>query len=219
MNKSSGDRLKEVREKRFETAKAAADAFGWNEVTYRSHESGGRNFPLSTARKYAQAFGTTAAHLLGIGSGANSSPINQVILLPLVARVSAGAFRLDEGSDMDGIQVPAVPHSDIPPEAQYALIVEDQSVNKRIADGAYAICAPLDRYPGGPRHGQFVHVVRERAGMHEHTIKKIHYTPKGTLLMPYSTDPRYQDAVKLDAPEDDTIVRIHGVVIGVFEAL
>lgn len=220
MNRTPADRLKEVRERRYATAKEAAIAHGWNEVTYRSHEAGTRNFPLHTARKYAQAFGVSAAWLFGIGnSGGEPRPVNHVVGVPLVARASAGAFRIDEGQDFEGIQVPAVPHSDVPADVQYAIAVDGPSVNRRIPDGAYAICAPFDRYPGGAKHGQLVHVVRERAGMHEHSIKEIHYTAKGAVLMPCSTDPRYQERIDLSAPEDDTTVTIRGVVIGSYQPL
>lgn len=222
MNRTPAERLKAAREKRFETAADAARAYGWNEVTYRAHESGTRNFPMAAARKYAQAFGVSASHLLGLAANANApdhSYVNHVISVPLVAQVSAGSFRVDEGVNLGETSVPAVPHSDVSAEVQYAVVIDGPSVNKRIPDGAYAICAPFDRYPGGPKHGQLVHVVRERAGLHEHTIKEIHYTRKGAVLMPCSTDPRYQDAITLDAPEDDTTVTIRGVVIGVFQVL
>lgn len=220
MVKQPGDRLKELRLKRFETAQQAADAFGWNVVTYRSHESGMRNIPLPAARKYAVAFGSTPAHILGMATGSvPSEPVNLVTLVPLVARASAGAFRYDEGLETEGVQVPAVPRADIAAGVQYAVQVDGPSVNKRIADGAFAICAPYDKYPGGPKHGQLVHVVRERAGLHEHTIKEIQYTRKATLLVPCSTDPRFQEPIDMAAIEDETTVRICGVVIGSFQPM
>lgn len=219
MKRTPAERLKELREKRFETAKAAADAFGWNEVTYRSHESGMRNIPLPAARKYAIAFGVTPGSILGIEPGGNSSGINPTLNVPLVATVSAGAFRVDDGLDIEGVQVPAVPRPDIPAGVQYSVVVDGQSVNKRIPDGAFAICAPFDKYPGGPKHGQLVHVIRERSGLVEHTIKELQYSRDGMILMPVSTDPRYQERVVLATGEEGEIVRIHGVVIGVFQPL
>lgn len=222
MIQTPADRLKSLRSKRFETAKEAADAFGWNEVTYRSHESGGRNIPVSSAKKYAGAFGSTAAYILGIGSGdagAKQEPVNHVVKVPVVAKASAGAFRFDEGLELEGSIVPVVPRADIPAGVQYAVVVDGPSVNLRIPDGAYAICAPYENYPGGAKHGQLVHVVRERAGLFEHTIKELRFTDRGTTLVPCSTDPRHQSAVQLSAPEDDTTVSIRGVVIGVFQAI
>lgn len=220
MNRTPAERLKELREKRYETAKEAADAFGWNEVTYRSHESGGRNIPLHTARKYATAYGSTASYILGLNNHTPDVPaVNHVVHVPLVGRVSAGAFRFDEGTKAKGIPVPAVPRPDIPAGVQYAVEVDGPSVNLLIADGAFAICAPLDKYPGYPKHGQLVHVVRERAGMFEHTIKEIQYTPEGQILVPRSSDPAYQEVIKLDHSDQDTLVTIHGVVIGAYTPL
>jgi DNA-binding XRE family transcriptional regulator len=219
MNGSPAERLRAAREKRYATAKDAATAHGWNEVTYRSHENGIRNFPLSAARKYAKAFGVSPSYLLGIAVNgeAHAAPVNSVINVPLVARASAGAFRVDEGLDVDGVLVPAVPHPTVPAAVQYAVLIDGPSVNRRIADGAFAICAPFDKFPGGPAHGQLVHVVRERAGLHEHTIKEIRYTAKGAILMPCSTDPRYQEQITIASAEDDTNVRIAGVVIGAYQ--
>lgn len=115
--------------------------------------------------------------------------------------------------------MPAVPHPSVPVEAQYSVAVDGPSVNKKIADGAFAICARYDRYPGGAQHGQLVHVIRERAGLREHTIKELQFTRKGMILAPCSTDPRYQEILELGAEEADTTVTIEGVVIGVFQTL
>lgn len=220
MKDSPADRLRKLRSKRgFDTAKDAADAFGWNEVTYRSHENGTRNIPLATARKYAQALGSTAAFILSEADLVDSALVNSVTNVTLVARVSTGTFRYDEGIEEGGFDVPAVPRGDIPASAQYAVIVDGPSVNKRIPDGAFAICAAFDSFPGGAQHGQLVHVVRERAGLHEHTIKELRFGRDGMTLMPVSSDPRYQEAVKLSSGDDGEIVRIQGIVIGVFQPI
>lgn len=223
MKDSPADRLKKLRiAKLYETAKDAAEAFGWPVPTYRSHENGSRGIPIDAARKYAAAFGSSAAHILGmgVGNGSVSDDTVTVTNAPVLARVSAGAFRDDEGLEEGAVsQVPVVPRKDIPAQLQYAVVVDGPSVNKRIPDGAYAICAPLDSFPGGQQHGQLVHVVRERAGLHEHTIKELRYTSKGAILVPCSTDPRYQEPIPLSTGTADEIVRIHGVVIGVFQPM
>jgi hypothetical protein len=221
MSKPPAERLKELREKRgFETAKAAADAYGWNEVTYRSHESGMRNIPVHAARKYAVAFNSSPAYILGVSSAAGDQSIPKLtITVPVQAVASAGAFRIDYEEYQRGIEVPAVPRADVPSASQYALEIDGPSVNLRIPDGAFAICAPLDKMPGGAKHGALVHVIRQRAGLLEHTVKELHYTAEGRILMPCSSDPRYQDRFWPDAPEDGTEVRIAGVVIGAFVPL
>lgn len=221
MNKTPADRLKELRVKRnFETAKAAADAYGWNEVTYRAHENGGRNIPIHTARKYALAYGSSAQYILGIGSQSadqKDGTAPQLVSVRVVGKASAGAFRFEEALDSyRGFDVPAVPRPDIPAGVQYAVEVDGPSVNLKIPDGAYAICAPLDKFPGGPKHGQLVHVVRERAGLYEHTIKELQYTPEGRRLVPCSSDPRFQEPLAIGELNGDDVVRIQGVVIGAY---
>jgi transcriptional regulator with XRE-family HTH domain len=212
------DRLRELRARKgFSTAIDAARAFGWNEHTYKSHENAIRGIRLDAARKYAAAYNSSAAFILTGQVTGETPEVNSVINVPVVARVSAGAFRDDEGLEIEGILVPAVPRRDIAASLQYSVLIDGPSVNKRIPDGAYAICAPYASYPGGAQHGQLVHVVRERSGLFEHTIKELRYTATGSTLVPVSTDPKYQDAIRLDTGETDEIVRIQGVVIGTFQ--
>ena len=50
--------------KGYSSAVEAAEAFGWNVVTYRAHENGSRGIKPDLARKYARAFGVSAEHIL-----------------------------------------------------------------------------------------------------------------------------------------------------------
>jgi len=51
-------RLRHARtEKGFDTASAAADAFGWNRNTYASNENGNAPYSYRKAKLYAEAFG------------------------------------------------------------------------------------------------------------------------------------------------------------------
>lgn len=214
----AAERLRALRiRKGFANASDAAKAFGWNEHTYKSHENGIRGIRPDAARKYASAYGSTAAYIMGMaGNGSETRAVNQVISVPVIARVSAGAFRYDEPIEFEGVQVPAVPRADLAPSHQYSVIIDGPSVNKRIADGAFAICVPYDKYPGGAQHGQLVHVVRERAGLFENTIKELRYTARGTVLMPVSNDPRHQEPIELSTGEDGETVTIKGIVVGAY---
>src|SRR5262244_3620328 len=58
------ERLREARVARgFETAAAAADAFGWNRNTYASNENGNAPFSYRRAKDYAAAFAVSAEWL------------------------------------------------------------------------------------------------------------------------------------------------------------
>jgi len=51
------ERLQWMRRQRgYEHAADAAQAFGWNEVTYRAHEAGDRGIRHAVAEKYSKAF-------------------------------------------------------------------------------------------------------------------------------------------------------------------
>ena len=47
----------------YETATEAANAFGWNPVTYRAHEAGDRGLKPAVAARYARAFRVSVAWL------------------------------------------------------------------------------------------------------------------------------------------------------------
>lgn len=64
MTDTPGKRLKQAREKYFDSAAAAAKRHGWPVSTYASHENGQtREIPHEAARRYARAFKTTASWL------------------------------------------------------------------------------------------------------------------------------------------------------------
>lgn len=68
-----GGRLRWAREAmHLSSPRAAAQKFGWNENTYKSHEQGMRGsagLKVATARKYARAFGVSVEWLT-TGTGA-----------------------------------------------------------------------------------------------------------------------------------------------------
>ena len=88
------ERLKQAREYAGDnTAKDAAEAFGWNEVTYRSHEAGDRGIRKPVAEKYARAFQVTFKWLY-LGEGASDQDSAEIVALwRRIPRGSRGAAR------------------------------------------------------------------------------------------------------------------------------
>jgi SOS-response transcriptional repressor LexA len=216
----AANRLRKLREaKGYEGPAEAARAFGWSENTYKSHENGLRGIRPDVAQKYARAFGSTAAFILTGDTGAPSlSPISEVGTVSVLGEVAAGMFRAGNWTPEDDAEIPALPRKGIPASKQYAVRVDGPSVNRRIPDGMYAICAMFDAYPGGATMGSLVHVTRQDGELVEHTIKELRLTPQGMMLMPVSDDPAYQEAVAL-ASSEESVVEIRGVVIGVFQPI
>ena len=77
------DRFQRLRlartENGFDTAAAAAEAFGWNRNTYSSNENGNAAFSYRRAKEYAAAFGVRPEWLYDaagpIGSFGDCSPL------------------------------------------------------------------------------------------------------------------------------------------------
>lgn len=91
-----GERLRQAREARYETASAAAEALGIPVATYTQHENGLRGFPAKRAPQYARAFGCTTDWLL-YGRGAPPGQPTRLSddrnrrTVPVVGYVGAGA--------------------------------------------------------------------------------------------------------------------------------
>lgn len=84
--RTMADRLAASRlEAGFRSARSAALRYGWNEVTYRSHEKGGREFDFEAAKRYGRAFKKDPVWLLlGVERRENNS-------VPIVGRIGTGA--------------------------------------------------------------------------------------------------------------------------------
>ncbi|WP_293907397.1 helix-turn-helix domain-containing protein [Phenylobacterium sp.] len=81
-------RLRQARVDRgFETAAAAADAFGWSRNTYASNENGNAPFSYRRAKEYAAAFGVSPEWLYD-AAGA-MQPLAASGMVPVIGRVGA----------------------------------------------------------------------------------------------------------------------------------
>src|SRR3954453_11996180 len=81
-------RLRQARlDRGFDTAAAAADAFGWSRNTYVSNENGNAPFSYRRAKEYAAAFGVSAEWLYD--AAGPMLPVVEAAYVPLVGRVGA----------------------------------------------------------------------------------------------------------------------------------
>jgi len=81
-------RLRQARMDRgFDTAAAAADAFGWSRNTYASNENGNAPFSYRRAKEYAAAFGVGAEWLYD--AAGPMQPPGAGGLVPVIGRVGA----------------------------------------------------------------------------------------------------------------------------------
>ena len=130
-------RLEEARKgKGFESARAAAQYFGWTYDSYAQHESGLRGLTRA-ADRYAKAFGVSKAWLL-TGEGDE-----QAIQVPLVSWVSAGHLKRTEGVTMADVDR-YVPIANLPRGDWMALEVQGDSMNRIAPEGSIIVLNRAD---------------------------------------------------------------------------
>lgn len=127
-------RLRHARtEQGFETAAAAAEAFGWNRNTYASNENGNAPFSYRKAKEYAGAFGVRPEWLYD--SAGPMRALGQAGLVRVIGKVGANP----EGSVLFATGQEAGDLAPIPPggtEDAVALQVAGHSMRGLADDGA-----------------------------------------------------------------------------------
>lgn len=127
-------RLRQARqEKGFETAAAAAEAFGWNRSTYFANENGHARFSYQRAKDYARAFGVRPEWL--DDAQGPMKPILEGGMVPVIGSVGAdpeGTVLLATGQ-ASGDLVPIPPGGT---ELAVALWVRGHSIPGLADDGA-----------------------------------------------------------------------------------
>jgi transcriptional regulator with XRE-family HTH domain len=128
------DRLRQARlDAGYETAAAAAEAFGWNRNTYASNENGNAPFSYRKAKDYAAAFGVSAEWLYDAAGPVRASALAGYV--PILGRVGAnpeGVVLFATGQDAGDL-------APIPPggtEKAAALRVVGHSMRGLADDGA-----------------------------------------------------------------------------------
>lgn len=235
---SPADRLRKLRLKLgFNTAADACARFGWAVGTYRSHENGHRELSRKAAEAYAKGYRTTAGFLLFGEGPVENEKVNapdmggetflergfeQVVRLPVRGETAAGKWL--EFDDLDAERYPPISAvaGRYPVEEQFVFRVSGPSMDKsRIFDGDFVICVPYWHARTAPTSGDLVVVERRRGTVYERTLKELQVDGNVYELWPRSTDPRFQQPIRVpknhDLTEDDgTTIEIVGLVIATY---
>lgn len=194
------ERLKAAREAAgYDTASAAAEAMGTSVSTYLQHENGTRGYPATRAQRYARFFRTTPEWLL-YGKGerpadSNESVINRVTrLVSVLGEVQAGAWTevLDETSAEEVVPVYLAGFEGA---RLFALRIRGPSMDRFYPDGTMVIVCPAAEI--GVREGDHVIVRRKQGSLCETTVKEVAKDRDGIVLWPRSTDPAFQEPMRL----------------------
>lgn len=219
----------------YESAAAAARAFGWNSNTYRAHEGGFNGLKKAAAEKYGAAFKVKPEWLMFGEAGASGSvaliETGAGDAVPVIAEIAAGVWQEAEEMAASTETIPFIPHPRFPHAMQRALKIRGDSCDQIAPDGSYVNTVPLeaalpvDGLEGLLRQAEvagrdlIVVAERNRSGLFEATLKALVRTPKGLHLEARSSNPRWTGTIpfrdEMLGEEDET--RITRVVIGKYE--
>ncbi len=151
------DRFQRLRlartENGFDTAAAAAEAFGWNRNTYSSNENGNAAFSYRRAKEYAAAFGVRPEWLYDAAGPMRSTGVAG--LAPIIGRVGANP----EGDVLLATGQGSGELAPIPPggtEKAVALRVSGHSMRGLADDGALIYFEDQRSSPSPDMLGQVV---------------------------------------------------------------
>lgn len=182
-------------------------------------ESGDSTPAPDRLRRAAVLFGKSY-EWLSTGRGSEQETNTHVEGLRLVGDIAAGVWReVSESQDMDYSRVPVAPVNDYPTEAQYALKIAGNSLDRIAKDGAIIHCVDVGMAGLTPREGDLVCVERIRAGLREMTVKRIRKGNGALELWPESYDPTHQEKLAYKPPRGEGEVIIKAIVIGVFQSI
>lgn len=203
---NASERLKAAREAAgYETAKRAAEAMGASVATYLQHENGTRGYPSVKAERYARFFRTTPEWLLyGRGDKPKDEvpglPVNRVTrLVRVLGEVQAGAWtEAPEEASLE--EVVPVYLAGFEGAQLFALRIKGPSMDRFYPHGTMVIVCPAAEI--GVREGDHVVVRRHKGSLCETTIKEVAKDKGGIVLWPRSTDPAFQEPMRLAAARD-----------------
>lgn len=217
------ERLKEARERMFETAAEAASAMGVNYQTYAAHENGSRGLRRDAALKYAKFFNVSLEFLLTGRKSTNvrpdvmsrNAPIVDGDGMPVRGFVRAGIWQESYAPENELASLPISADARFPKHLQFALEIKGDSLNRRARDGEFAVCV---EWHGQVQPSEVVVVERRRAGLFEATIKVVEALDAETMrLAPDSDNPANKPiVVRKSDIQDGEEIAIVGKVLGYY---
>lgn len=215
--KEPEDRLTAARKKAgHSSARDAASALGVSYSTYAGHENGSRKIPRDAAELYARRYRFSLDWLFkGTGPGpGEAAQALEMRPVQVIGHVQAGiwteAFEWEE-EERYIVPVPADP--EFAGYKLYGAEMRGASMNKWRPEGTVIVFTDQIETAEDLRIGSRYVVERTNGtGEHECTVKTLWKDEDGhAWLLPESSDPRFQEPLKVDGESGETI-RILGRV-------
>jgi transcriptional regulator with XRE-family HTH domain len=178
--------------------------------------------PMPPGRKLdaiAAALGTTASRLAGpapiAGATAQLPQMAPMRRVPVIGDVQAGAWSMafedDDPSEFLSVDLPAFARARL-----FGLRVVGRSMDQEYPEGTRVVICPAAEI--GVREGDHVIVRRRRGSGVETTIKEVVIEDGAVVLWPRSSDPAYQEPIRLETVRDaDEGPEIIGVVVAAYK--
>lgn len=200
-------RLKELREAQGMSQQEVADAIGLHLTNYNKLENGKTRLTQPRMEQLAQILHCSPSDFVSPSSSLRTVSIRQYI--------EAGVWSESPVWDEDQWYDVAVP--DDPALRHYSLFgaeTRGPSMNKRYPEGSAIIYTSIYDTQEAPVAGRRYIVETERPdGLREATVKTLWQDDAGEFwLLPESTDPRYQQPIRI-SEGDGNIVRLVGRVV------
>jgi transcriptional regulator with XRE-family HTH domain len=155
---------------------------------------------------------------LSTGRGSQGGTQSTVEGLREIGDIAAGVWHeVVETQDVEFKRVPAAPDPRYPVEAQYALRIRGNSVNRIAADGDIVHCVDINAASIDVRDGDLVWVERHQGHLIESTIKRVRRASGGLELWPESDDPAHQEKLSYKPAKGAGEVVIRGLVLWVLK--
>lgn len=212
-------RIKELLERQNETARGASVAAGLHPDTIRNILRGRSKAPqLDTIEALARHFGVSVGYLSGAEAqdrataSARPPQTKGLRTLPVMGRAAAGAWIEADAIGGEPIgYAPMVADDRYPTRAQWAELIEGESINLVIPSGGFAHV--VDARGLDIPHRAFVLVERRRGGLVERTVKQFLREERGVVLRGRSSIEKFNAPLTL-GDENDVEIVIIGLVLG-----
>lgn len=196
-------------------AKASKDA-GFSDGYIRDIERRGVQPSYNKLLRLAGVLKCDVSYLTGETNLLPVTQVGEVISVRVEGLARAGAF-LEEALLKDygekSVVIDTVRSRKFPNAKHYALLVADDSMDKKFPDGCYAICVGFAETGLKLSAGQFVHAERGHgSGLIETTIKAVELDGAELVLSPMSHNKTYQK-IPLDTATTAKVV-VKGIVVG-----
>lgn len=201
--------IREARDAKGWTQQELAERIGVTQQAIQRYETGARDIRASVLIRLSKALGVRVAYLLSMTSEDISLP--DTIETPVYSDIPAG--KIPEVANVESIYPLSTDICSRWPCASYLLHIRDDSMDRTLPVGCYALVEPLAKV--SPAHLDLLdnQICIVCAGDSEGTIGRLRKTLRGFELVPESSNPSRRVQAFSDSDLEEGIVAITARIV------